>query len=322
MRKTLLLAAISLLIASFRPIWGFFAYQKINELAVFTLPPDMIGFYKKNLSYIERSAVNPDKRRYAVAEEAPRHFLDLDHYGDSASSCLPRYWDKAVLKYPPDTLIAHGILPWHINKVYYQLKDAFMARDPSRILRLSAELGHYIADANVPLHTTQNYNGQLTGQEGIHAFWESRLPEIFSGTYDYFVGPSTYVPDVQTAAWNAVFSSHAMVDSVLNEEKMLALRYQEKKYAFETKGNQTIKVYSADYAAAYHHALRGMVEKQMRASIKMIGDFWYSAWVDAGEPDLKTLIHYTPSAEELKKYREELNTWKRKSRQPPDHEYE
>ncbi|MEQ9167012.1 MAG: S1/P1 Nuclease, partial [Fulvivirga sp.] len=73
-------------------IWGFFAHQKINRLAVFTLPPEMIGFYKHNIQYITENAVNPDRRRYAVKDEAPRHYLDVDVYGDSAVYKLPRYW--------------------------------------------------------------------------------------------------------------------------------------------------------------------------------------------------------------------------------------
>src|SRR5690242_16771149 len=140
----------------------------------------MVPFYKKNIRYIEESAVNPDRRRYIAPDEAPRHFIDLDNYGDSAIFKLPRYWNQAVEKFGEDSLNAHGILPWNIQRVYLQLKDAFFIRNPDRILKLSADLGHYIADAHVPLHTTRNYNGQLTNQIGIHAFWESRLPELFS----------------------------------------------------------------------------------------------------------------------------------------------
>src|SRR5450432_4054635 len=78
--------------------WGFFAHQKINRLAVFILPPEMIGFYKKNIQYITETAVNPDRRRYAVPKEGPRHFIDLDDYGDSAAHKLPRFWNEAVKK--------------------------------------------------------------------------------------------------------------------------------------------------------------------------------------------------------------------------------
>ncbi len=289
--------------------WGFFAHQKINRLAVFTLPPEMLGFYKKNIRYITEAATNPDRRRYAVLDEAPRHFIDAEDYGDSAWLKLPKYWNQAVEKYGEDSLNAHGIVPWHIFRMFNQLKVSFLLGDPEKILRNSAELGHYVGDAHVPLHTSHNYNGQLTGQNGIHAFWESRLPELFFDTYDFYVGRATYLADPQQAAWDVVQESHSMVDSVLREEKILTDQ-SISKFNYETKGRQTIKVYSVSFSKRYHEKLSGMVERQFRASIKMTGDLWYTAWVDAGQPDLNKLIHYRPTEEELKKKEEEIKKWK------------
>ncbi len=290
--------------------WGFFSHRKINRLAVFTLPAEMITFYKKNIQYIEEAAVNPDRRRYIIPEEAPRHYIDLDDYGDSAVNRLPRYWKEAVEKFGEDSLQAHGILPWNIFRVYHQLKDAFFVRDPTKILRFSADLGHYIADAHVPLHTTKNYDGQLTGQNGIHAFWESRLPELFSGDFDFFTGKAKYISNVQLAAWKIIYETHQSLDSVLLFEKQLATKWGDKKFNFETNGRQTVKVFSASYSKEYHQMLSGMVERRMRASVLMIGCIWYSAWVDAGQPDLKSLIDYKPSEEEIKMREEDLRKWK------------
>ncbi len=302
--------------------WGFYAHRQINRLAVFTLPPDMIGFYKKNIQYITEASVNPDRRRYAVVEEAARHYIDIDHFGDSALYKMPRFWKEAVEKHGEDSLKAYGILPWHVNVMYYRLRDAFMIKDPTKILSLSADLGHYIADAHVPLHTTENYNGQLTGQEGIHAFWESRLPELFSVRYDFFVGKAEYVKNPQLAIWKAVEDSNLLLDSVLMLEKSLTEKFGEKKYSFETKGKQTIKVYSVEFSTAYHEALSGMIQHRMRGAIKMIGNFWYTAWADAGQPDLKALINYTPTEEELAKRRKELEEWKQQQIKSRLHETE
>lgn len=314
MTKTLLtcLALASLAIAACPPNWGFFAHQRINRLAVFTLPPPLIVFYKKNIEYITRASVNPDKRRYAVPAEGPRHYLDADHYGDSVFFVLPHHWDDAVNMLSEDTLQAHGILPWHIERVYRQLRNAFRARDAEQILRLSAELGHYIGDAHVPLHTTENYNGQLTGQEGIHGFWESRLPEIFGAEYSFFVGRAEYAPNPREAAWQAVASTHSMVKRVLDEERKLSAEFLEKKYTFETRGRATVRVYAEEYARAYHSRLKGMIEQQMRASVKMTGDFWFTAWVEAGQPDVRRLIDYKPSEEKISENGEALEVRKAK----------
>lgn len=312
----ILLLATAMLIGS----WGFFAHKKINQLAVYTLPAKMSPFYKKNIEYISEAAVNPDRRRYAIPEEAPRHYIDLDVYGDSAVYKLPRYWQDAVKQFGEDSLMKHGIVPWHITRVYYQLKDAFMLKDPERILKLSADLGHYIADAHVPLHTTENYDGQLTNQVGIHGFWESRLPELFFNEYDFFVGKAEYVSSVQLAAWDILIHSHQALDSVLRFEQEISEIHQNNKFNFETKGKQTVKVFSEEYSRHYHEKLNGMVERQFRASVKMTGNIWFTAWADAGQPDLKQLINYKPSEEELEKRKQELLLWKERNVTPREHE--
>ena len=284
-----------LILCVFLPVatqsWGFYAHQKINRLAVFTLPPEMMVFYKENIQYITENAIKPDMRRYAVKAEAARHYIDVDIYGDSAVYKMPRYWKAAVEKYTEDTLQAYGIVPYHINRMSGWLIKAFQNKDPDQILRLSSDMGHYIADANVPLHTTENYNGQLSGQYGIHGFWESRLPELFSEQYDLLSGKASYVENLQLYAWSAVVKAHEALDSVLLYEKQLTAKYPEsKKYGYEERGNSTIRTYTYDFSRDYHRRLNGMVERRMRSSIKMIGDFWFSCWVKAGQPDLNDLL--------------------------------
>lgn len=271
--------------------WGFFAHQKINRLAVFTLPPEMIGFYKTHIQYLTVHSIDPDKRRYAVKDEAPKHYIDIDVYEDSAVYTMPRRWKEAVRKYTEDSLMKYGIVPYHIKRVSDWLIRAFQNKNAEQILRLSSDLGHYIADANVPLHTTRNYNGQLTGQVGIHGLWESRLPELFFDEYDLLTGRSRYTEDLQLYAWEAIISSHEALDSVLTFEKELTKRYHEsKKYGYEERGKSTIRTYTYDFSRDYHQLLSGMVERRMRSSIKMIGDFWFSCWVKAGKPDLNRLV--------------------------------
>ncbi len=267
--------------------WGFFAHKKINRMAVFTLPDGMIGFYKEHIEYISEHAVDPDKRRYANEDEAPRHYIDIDHYGKHPFDSVPQWWKKAVAKYSEDTLKAYGIVPWHIEKMVYRLTEAFKEENMDLILHYSADLGHYIADAHVPLHTTENYNGQLTNQKGIHGFWESRIPELKSEGYDYWVGRAKYIEKPIDKAWDVVKASHAAVDSVLIFERELNAIYPpDKKYSFENRGATLMKVYSKEYTEDYDKLLNGMVERRMREAIITTGSLWYTAWVNAGKPNL------------------------------------
>lgn len=270
--------------------WGFFAHQRINNLAVFTLPNGMIGFYKKNVKYITEHAVDPDKRRYADTLEAPRHYLDVENYEKSIDS-IPEKWNDALAKYGKKHLNENGIVPWQIQRTYYSLVKAFETRDSIKILKYSADLGHYIGDAHVPLHTTSNHNGQLTNQVGIHAFWESRLPELFSTNYSFIVGRATYIENPLNEAWKITKHTHTLLDTVLTFEKELSISFpSDKKYSFSERNNTVLKQYSLAYSKAYHDKMNNMVEKQMRSAILEIGSFWYSAWVDAGQPELKNLI--------------------------------
>lgn len=147
----------------------------------------------------------------------------------------------AVAKYTEDTLQTYGIVPWHINTMMYRLTDAFKTKNVERILYLSAGLGHYVGDAHVPLHTTENYNGQLTGQRGIHGFWESRIPELVADNYDYFVGRATYLNSPLEVAWETVKESQAAVDSVLNFERILNDQFSsDQKYVYQNRGASVI----------------------------------------------------------------------------------
>ena len=76
--------------------WGFYAHGKINYYAVFLLPPEMMVLYKPNINFLSEHATDPDKRRYAVAEEGPRHYLDIDHYGVYPFPDLPRKWKDEI----------------------------------------------------------------------------------------------------------------------------------------------------------------------------------------------------------------------------------
>ncbi len=339
--------------------WGFFGHKLINRVAVYTLPTEMIGWYKPYIDYLSDHAVDPDKRRYATKHEAVRHFIDLDRWGDTNFDHIPRYWDQILalnmvaysvnkndttylLKAIPhemwsdsvadyhnrvelvrnhylrqyyadeatipcdslrmifpdlkcngnttvylhDVFSEHGIVPYHLQVMQRRLTNAFKNNDLEALLRTSAELGHYVADACVPLHTTANYNGQLTNQVGIHGFWESRIPELFAiDEFDMVVGTATYIDNPVNYFWNLVLTSHKEVDKVLSLEKQLSETYpSDKQYCMEDRLNANVRTQCADYARAYHLAMDKMVEDRFRVAVKAVGDAWYTAWVDAGQP--------------------------------------
>ena len=189
-----------------------------------------------------------------------------------------------------DEFSAYGIIPFALKQAHYSLVNAFKNNDLSAIVRWSTDYGHYIADAHVPLHTTENYNGQLTGQEGIHAFWESRLPELYADSeYDFFVGKAEYVEDLDRYYWDIVLDSHSHLEEVLGEEKRIrASLPPDQIFCYQERNGITIRTQCPEFARAYNNAMSTMVEDRFRSSIRAIGSLWYTAWVQAGKPTLGT----------------------------------
>jgi hypothetical protein len=292
--------------------WGFYAHQQINYHAVFLLPPDMVVLYKPHIAFISEHAVDPDKRRYAVPNEAPRHYIDIDHYGAYPYTALPRKWSEAVAKFGEDTLQAYGIVPWHIQTMLMRLTDAFKTSNFTLIMKYSAEIGHYIGDAHVPLHACSNHNGQFTNQKGIHGFWESRVPELLAEKeFDFFIGKADYIANPGEFIWKRVLESALAADTVLQTERQLTLAFpDDKKYAFEERNGIVLRQYSTAFTKAFNTRLDGMIERRMRQSIYAIASFWYTAWVNAGQPDLRPLVKQQFS-ETDKAAMDELNqVWK------------
>ena len=260
---------------------------------MFLLPPEMIGFYKSNIQFLSEHAVDPDKRRYVLPQEAPRHYIDLDQYKKEGRNILPQEWDKAVEMFSEDTLQAHGIVPWWIQIMKFKLTHAFQEKDKDEILKISADLGHYIGDAHVPLHASSNHNGQLTNQIGIHGLWESRLPELFATTrYDMLMEKATYLQHPLAFIWERINQSSIASEAVLKIEKKLSVSMDEQHiFSYEKRNGKYERVYSTGYATQYHQALKGMVEQRMRDATYAIACFWYTAWVDAGQPNLSDFSH-------------------------------
>lgn len=318
-----IIALFSIFILFDEPVysWGFFAHKKINRMAVFSLPEGMIGFYKQHIEYISEHSVDPDRRRNVNEHEAPRHYIDIDHYGKCPFDSVPKHWKDAVKKYTEDSLEAYGIVPWYVEKMVVRLTEAFKSENLDLILHYSADLGHYVADAHVPLHTTENYNGQLTNQKGIHGFWESRIPELKSEQYNYWVGRAKYIEKPLEKIWETIKISHSEVDSVLKLEAQLNSKYSpDKKYTHENRGSKVVKVYSREYTEDYDKLLNGMVERRMREAIITVSSLWYTAWVNAGKPDLNRFNDkkISDSLKQANKIAEE--TWKKKTNSNKGHD--
>jgi hypothetical protein len=319
-KRTLLNGAILLLVIGIAPVllaWGIFGHEHINRAAVMALPEPVQGFFYNHIDFITEESTVPDLRKYTLHDKAenPRHYIDLENFGGMDS--LPLTMADAKKKYDDKFLQQNGILPWYIQDQMEQLTKAFKEKRKTEILFLAGDIGHYIGDMHMPLHTSVNHNGQLTDQKGIHAFWETQLPEMFGKNYNYHTPDAHFIPDLNKEIWRILAASHRLKDTLLLADKKLTAQMGADKIWKKDASGNVIKnkfnepVHTDEYAKAFHEALKGMVEKQLQFAIEATSSFWYTAWVNAGKPDLSDLDPPALTQRNKKQLEEEKELWKK-----------
>jgi hypothetical protein len=308
--KRLVVLSTAIIVTIVSSGWGFLVHKTTEQLAVYELPQPMQGFFYKNLEYIVYNSVRPDVRRNTDSTEAPKHFIDLEMYGDSSAWNMPCLWDDAVKKYSADTLYAYGYVPYVINAMQQKLTAAFKSGNKDSILFYAADIGHYIGDANVPLHTTVNYDGQLSDQKGLHSLWESTVPQIEIANYTLNTNhKASFVSDPEKTIWIAIRNGNKLVPDLLAKEKEVSKQFTDStKFRVQMRRGKESKSYSSEFAKAYAASLKNTINDQLITSANMIADFWFTAWVNAGKPDLSKITNW--SDEDSKKLNIELEAFK------------
>jgi len=288
--RAMLLVAIGLSTIS----WGKYGHEHINHAVVMNLPAPIQGFFYNHIDFITIESSLPDVRKYTIGDSAefPRHHIHLEAYGNFDN--IPKSTQGIKAIHDAKFLWKHGVLPWYIQDMMLKLTKAFKEGHKSDILLISADLGHYIGDAYMPLHTSENHNGNLTNHKGIHGFFESQLPEMFGDTYNYKVAAPVYITDVEKETWRIIKASNQTADTLLKVDRDLQAQLpQDKVFAMLNGKIKTNmygdNMYTPEYAKTYHAKLNGMVERQMRGAIASTSSYIYTAWVNAGKPDVTVL---------------------------------
>jgi hypothetical protein len=274
--------------------WGFLVHRSVNQLAVYLLPNSMALFFHQNLDYLVKESVRADTRRDHDSLEAPKHFIDFEAYDPDQLGAwkMPFKSADALAKYGQDSLSKYGYLPYQVIESKNRLTAAFKSWDKDSILFHAADLAHYVADAHVPLHTTLNYDGQLTGQQGLHSLWESMIPELYLDEFELYTPYKvTYLKDPEQAIWGALRSSYLLVDDMLKKEALTAKNFPgDSRYRIQVRKGKTVKTYNTEFAKAYYLRIGKSVNVQMLLAVTLVADFWYTCWVDAGEPSLEIIM--------------------------------
>ena len=287
MRRSLSILVASLLCVMAVPApadaWGFDAHKFITDRAISLLPPSIRPFFDASRASVVERSIDPDLWRTAEwPGEYERHFVDLDAYGAFPFKDLPHDFDEAVKKHGKEFVEKNGTLPWRAEEYYKKLVEAFRLKTPyarENILFFSSILSHYIADAHVPFHAALNYDGQLTGQWGIHARFESELFERYRTRLRVIPKPLMPVADAREFVFTALTESFPLVQPILDADR------------FAVKNRD---IYDDGYVGMFFGKARPILEQRLSDSITAVASIINAAWVEAGRPSIPRQVRKAP----------------------------
>jgi len=257
--------------------WGVTGHRYANGLAVDSLPAELKPLYLANRAWIVEHSSDPDKWRNKNKAEAPYHFIDLDTWQDkepkvSAEDFPEDYWVACSL-FGKEAVDKNGIVPWRVGQYYHKLVAAFKKRDARAIIEISTFMGHYVADIHVPFHAVANYDGQLTGQKGIHARFESvmvdkqiKVQELKAQTPEMITNP------VGSMFQWAKLSFKRHFDVLKSDKEAVT----------------TDAKFGDDYYKLLGEKSRPIAVAALEESGTHLASLWLSAWIAAGKPELPT----------------------------------
>ena len=283
MRRTLLGVAVFaalLLTPGAAFAWGFEGHRLIMRRAIDLLPAELKPLFERYRDEVVVRVVDPDTWRNVGWEEDPNHFLDfgVPEYGAYPFQALPRELGAAQERFGQATLARNGMLPWREAEQFGNLRRAFeeLPRESpytvSSIVLFSAVASHYIQDAHQPLHATENYDGQKTGNSGIHSRFERDLIERYQSRLTLTPAPVRPIANPRDAAFDALLASFLLVDPVLNADR-----------AAIGAGD----TYDDAYFEKFFAGVKPILEQQLSAAITATASLIVSAWEQAGRPAVR-----------------------------------
>lgn len=250
--------------------WEQRAHRLVTNRAIDTLPYPLRGYFESNRATLEQLAADPnqwgeEKRRPETA------FIHIDFYGRYPFGELPRDYNAAVRKFGRRTLAQHGVLPWQVGTYSLKLEDAFRRQDWEKVKLYAAILAHYVCEAHDPFNTTLNYNGELSGQLGVDSRYTRSLVERYQMFFIIHPGGAYKIEDPTTHAFGMVLEAHTWVDNILLADSQA----------------RSGKVdYNDAYYDAFYEAAGAVLVRQLTDASQDVGAYWYTAWVNAGQPPL------------------------------------
>jgi hypothetical protein len=252
--------------------WGYTGHRAITIGASESFIPKMESFHPW-VDIIANHSSDADNRKSWDETEGKKHYIDVDNYDTFlANGHISMSYDVLVERYGIDFVHKQGTLPWATLASYDTLVACLERKDFDKAVLTAADLSHYVADGHMPLHITKNYNGQLTGNEGIHSRYESAMISMFIDEINFDQRHIQKVQNIEDFIFSYLYQSYNYVDSVLLADD----------YAFSKAGNKT----SFDYHLALWGKTKSFTTLMFNKAAFSFASLFYTAWAEAGSPDI------------------------------------
>jgi hypothetical protein len=251
--------------------WGPNANKLILNRAIDTLPDAMRPFFDRNRSFLLLHINDPLADAHKDPKERNNSFLYLDKYGRFPFDNLPRSYKKAVSKFGRARLDSNGLLPWEIGVYSEKLTNAMRAGHWDEAKLYAAILANYVAAAHDPFNTTDNYDGRLSGQPGVNIRFGTSLVDRYSSFFPMRPNDAMFISDPTDHAFEACLSAHSWLETILLADR---------------DARQGLNAYTDEYYDRFYNQAAAILIRQLSDAATDVGSFWFTAWKNAGQPQL------------------------------------
>lgn len=252
--------------------WGDKVHRKINSSSVEFFPRE-IHQLKIWAPIMAEHGSDPDRRKKDDKTEFVKHFIDLDNYDDfNNTHKIVEDFEAACTKYGKEMVIQNGTLPWVTDSTYKALVLDFKSKNWKKAVLTATDLGHYVGDAFMPLHITANYDGQMSGQTGIHRRFEETMIDRYIDEVQLKTSGIRKIDHVHSYIFSYIYANHSYIGILLQADSR----------ALEMAGNQYNDIY---YESLWEKSSLFTI-KLVEESAKTLAELIYTAWLEAGKPQI------------------------------------
>jgi hypothetical protein len=256
--------------------WGEEAHRKINSSCVDFFPKEL-NQLKLWAPILANHGSDSDIKKKSDKTEFVKHFIDIDNYDDfNKRHRIEENFETAYLKYGIEKIKKEGTLPWTTDSTYKALVHDFKTGNWNRAVLTAADLGHYVGDGFMPLHIAANYDGQLSGQTGIHRRYEETMIDRHIDAIKFSASSCHKISKVQSYIFNYLYANHSYVPLLLQADKT----------AYIVAGEQ----YNEVYFESLWNNTKSFTTKLLEESSKTTTALIYTAWLEAGKPEIPSSL--------------------------------